>query len=151
MKKIKLYLDTCCYNRPFDNQSDEQIHLEAEAVITIIKLFLKNEIDISGSEVIDFEISKIPDQIKRVKVNEFSLLIQSKLLIDEAVEQHALDLEKLGFKAFDALHIAISVQNKLEYFVTTDKKLINISKGINYLPIKVINPLLFIKVYFYAD
>jgi hypothetical protein len=32
MKKKKLYLDVCCYNRPFDDQTVDAIRLEAEAV-----------------------------------------------------------------------------------------------------------------------
>ena len=34
--KMKLYLDTCCYNRPFDDQTQERIHLESEAILTIL-------------------------------------------------------------------------------------------------------------------
>jgi hypothetical protein len=33
---MKLYLDSCCYNRPYDDQTQERIHLEGEAVLAII-------------------------------------------------------------------------------------------------------------------
>ena len=26
-----VYLDNCCYNRPFDDQTQERVHLESEA------------------------------------------------------------------------------------------------------------------------
>ncbi|MDR2580249.1 MAG: hypothetical protein LBC85_04565 [Fibromonadaceae bacterium] len=29
---MKIYLDNCCYNRPFDDQSDIIIKLESEAI-----------------------------------------------------------------------------------------------------------------------
>lgn len=29
---LKLYLDNCCYNRPFDNLEQEKINLEANAI-----------------------------------------------------------------------------------------------------------------------
>ena len=32
---LKLYLDNCCYNRPFDNQSQIKIHLETQAKLYI--------------------------------------------------------------------------------------------------------------------
>lgn len=34
---MRIYLDVCCLNRPFDDQSQDRIHLEAEAVLAIIK------------------------------------------------------------------------------------------------------------------
>lgn len=32
----KIYLDTCCLNRPFDDQTQERIRLESEAVLAIL-------------------------------------------------------------------------------------------------------------------
>lgn len=34
---MKIYLDNCCYNRPFDDQTQERIHLESEAMLTILQ------------------------------------------------------------------------------------------------------------------
>jgi hypothetical protein len=36
---MRIYLDNCCFNRPFDNQTQLKIHLETEA-----KLFIQQEI-----------------------------------------------------------------------------------------------------------
>ena len=33
---MRIYLDSCCYNRPFDDQTQERIHLESEAILTIL-------------------------------------------------------------------------------------------------------------------
>ena len=33
---ITVYFDVCCLNRPFDDQKQDRIHLEAEAVLLII-------------------------------------------------------------------------------------------------------------------
>jgi hypothetical protein len=38
MKK-RIYLDNCCFNRPYDNQASLNVHLEAQA-----KIFIQNEI-----------------------------------------------------------------------------------------------------------
>ena len=32
----KIYLDVCCLNRPFDDQSQPRIRLEAQAVLAIL-------------------------------------------------------------------------------------------------------------------
>ena len=34
---MRIYLDVCCLNRPFDDQRQDRIHLESEAVLTILK------------------------------------------------------------------------------------------------------------------
>jgi len=39
---MKLYLDNCCYNRPYDDQSQEKNHMEGEAVLTIINICKQN-------------------------------------------------------------------------------------------------------------
>lgn len=36
---MKLYFDNCCFNRPFDDQSQLKIHLESQA-----KLFIQHKI-----------------------------------------------------------------------------------------------------------
>ena len=33
---MKIYLDVCCLNRPFDNQAQDRIRLETEAVVLIL-------------------------------------------------------------------------------------------------------------------
>jgi len=33
---MRIYLDVCCLNRPFDDQTQERIHLESEAVLIIL-------------------------------------------------------------------------------------------------------------------
>jgi len=34
---MNIYLDNCCFNRPFDDQSNQRIHLESETVKAILK------------------------------------------------------------------------------------------------------------------
>jgi hypothetical protein len=35
----KIYLDVCCLNRPFDQQSQARIRLETEAILEIINYY----------------------------------------------------------------------------------------------------------------
>ncbi|MEC4812312.1 MAG: PIN domain-containing protein [Scytonema sp. PMC 1069.18] len=50
-------------------------------------------------------------------------------------------LEQLGIKAMDALHVACAEASNCDYLVTCDKRLINRAQG---LTIKVMNPTDFI-------
>ncbi len=51
-------------NRPFDDQSQDRIRIESEAILAILNKCL-NEWTLVGSEAIDYEISKIPDDEKK--------------------------------------------------------------------------------------
>ena len=33
---MRLYLDVCCLNRPFNDRTQERIHLEAEATLIVL-------------------------------------------------------------------------------------------------------------------
>jgi hypothetical protein len=43
IKMTKIYLDTCCLNRPFDDQTQERIRLESEAMLAILSRIEKGE------------------------------------------------------------------------------------------------------------
>jgi hypothetical protein len=68
---MKLYFDNCCFNRPYDDQAQEKIHLEGEAVLAIIKMNKQNNGEIVGSPALDLEISQIKDDDKKDKVESF--------------------------------------------------------------------------------
>ena len=63
-----IYLDNCCYNRPFDDQTQERIHLESEAILTILKIGQMKRVVIVGSEILELEINRMLDENKKHKV-----------------------------------------------------------------------------------
>ncbi len=65
---MKLYLDVCCLNRPFDDQSQNRVRLEAEAVLSILELAGSGALEIIGSDIIDDELLQMPDNERREKV-----------------------------------------------------------------------------------
>jgi hypothetical protein len=151
MKKLKIYLDTCFYNRPFDDQTDEKIHIETEAIVTIFKLKDENRIKIIGSEIIDYETENITDFEKKMQVSNIIEMADEKIYINDDIEDRAKKLVSLGFKPFDALHIAASENQRTDFFITTDIKLLNLSKRLkSELLVTVNNPIEFIKEIFYG-
>lgn len=101
-----IYLDVCCLNRPFDNQVQERIRLESEAVLAILSGCERGKWYLVNSEVIEYEVSLTPDLEKREKVIAFTSLAHDKINVDSRVEKRANYLVGLGFKSFDALHLA---------------------------------------------
>lgn len=142
MKKMKIYLDVCCLNRPFDNQAQDRIHLESEAILSVLNYSQNLNWDIVGSEAIDIEIDKMPENEKKFKVNILASMYQSYIVVDRSIEMRALELLELGFKQFDALHIACAEKGSVNVMLTTDDHLISKAvKHSNILRIKIRNPL----------
>ncbi len=68
---IRVYLDNCCLNRPFDDQRQARIRLESEAIMAIIEQIQSGKINWISSGAIDIELSYAPDNI-RYLVNKFN-------------------------------------------------------------------------------
>lgn len=90
---MKVYLDACCLNRPFDDQTQIRIRLESEAVLTLLYRCEIGEWRLISSEVVNFEISKMPDTEKKEKVCIFKSLVHSNVIIDNKIEKGQLNLK----------------------------------------------------------
>lgn len=46
-----VYLDVCCFNRPYDDQTQDRVRLEAEAVLLILRRIEAGEwrLSVSGA------------------------------------------------------------------------------------------------------
>jgi len=62
---MTIYLDNCCYNRPFDDQTQERIHLGSEAILTVLKMGQMKKVIIVGSEILELEINHMIDENKK--------------------------------------------------------------------------------------
>lgn len=54
---MRIYLDNCCYNRPFDDQTQDRIHLESEAVLAVLKRGQTGLYQIIGSDILELEMN----------------------------------------------------------------------------------------------
>jgi len=144
--ELKLYLDNCCYNRPFDNQEQIQIRLETEA-----KLFIQQEIknknyQLGWSFMLDYENSQNPYNEKRKAIQVWKQIADEFCPPSDKLFEDALKFQELNIRHKDAVHLACAIQLGCDYFLTTDKKLlnkpiasINVIDPINFL-MKVRNP-----------
>lgn len=69
-----IYLDNCCYNRPFDDQTQERIHLESESILAILKCGQTGKYKIVGSNILQLEIEKMHDVLKKQRVKAMNPL-----------------------------------------------------------------------------
>jgi hypothetical protein len=52
---MRIYFDNCCFNRPFDDQSQIRIRLEAESKLFIQQKVLEKKIELVWSYILDYE------------------------------------------------------------------------------------------------
>lgn len=143
---IKIYLDNCALNRPFDDQSQERIRLETEAIILLLSRFETKEWIWLGSRALEIEIDKTPDAEQRLRLRRVFEFVSSNIELGEKELARAKSLEKLGFVGFDAVHLASAESGKADVFLTTDDRLLKLAKRLaTKLHVKVENPLDWIK------
>jgi predicted nucleic acid-binding protein len=139
---VKLYLDACCLNRPFDDQSQDRIRLETEAVLLIIQRCLDQEWTWYGSEVLTFELEQIPDADRWQKVRYLAKYIHTLIRLDSGITTRAQELSGIGISAFDALHIACAEEAVVDVFLTTDDRLIKLADRYpGRIQVRICNPL----------
>jgi len=136
-------MDNCCLNRPFDDQSNLRVHLEAEAIKTIISLLERQEWFLVSSQVLEFEISKNGDESRKKELNSMNALAHTVIQINATIAKRANEFEKQGLQAFDALHLACAEGNA-DIFLTVDDKFLNKAKNIQGVNIKISSPLIYL-------
>jgi len=138
---VKVYFDTCSLHRPLDNKEQLRIALEAEAVLGILAMCEVGIMNLVSSEVLLLEAERNQQPQKRAYVS--SILEQARIVItvNDAIEQRAKVLEKRGFKAFDALHIASAESGHVDYFCTCDDRVLKKTRRWTDLFVKIVSPL----------
>jgi len=138
----RVYLDNCVLNRPFDDQSQERIRLETEAIILVLARLERKEWTWLGSQVLELEIDKMPDTEQQSRLRHMMEFISLTVEIGEKELARAGEIQRLGFAGFDAVHLACAEIGKADVFLTTDDRLLKLAKRLaRKLRVKVENPL----------
>ena len=145
---MKIYLDNCCYNRPFDDQTQPRIHLESEAVLIILSRAQQKKDIILGSPILEFEMARMTDLVKKLRVKELYKIADRKSAYTDRVRARAQEIQKQSkIRLLDSLHIATAEEADADVLVTTDDRLIKMASRIE-LGVRVMNPLTFLKEVF---
>ncbi|MBD5504046.1 MAG: type II toxin-antitoxin system VapC family toxin [Lachnospiraceae bacterium] len=138
-----IYLDNCCYNRPFDDQTQERIHLESEVILTVLKMGQMKQVVIAGSEILKLEMNRMQDENKKQKVLDLYRVAGMHIPYTEKIKKRSAEIMSISkIRAFDSLHIASAEEANADVFLTTDDKLEKMAEKLE-LGIRVINPLRF--------
>jgi len=143
--QMRVYLDNCCFNRPFDDQSNIMNRMESDAKLFIQEQIKNGIINLVWSSVNEFENNDNPSFEKRERIAVWKQIAVEHCNLNETILDKALELEKIGLRSKDALHIACAIFAKADFFITTDKKILN--KDVS--GISLANPITFVEEFLY--
>ncbi len=140
---MRIYLDNCCFNRPFDDQSQLRILLESEAKLRIQENIRSGTFELVWSYILDYENSNNPFRERREQIIKWRTYSNEDIEESEDVLNIATMIVKHGIKKMDSLHLACAIKANTDYFLTTDDRVIK--KAIHIQNIQIVDPIGFIK------
>lgn len=139
---MRIYLDNCCYNRPFDDQSQLKVLIESLAKLSIQQKMRDGELEYVWSTVLDYEIgrSKFFDRTRQIL--PWADGAAEKVYVNADIRRRAREFEAAGVKPIDALHVACAEAAGCDWFFSTDNGLVKKARA--HTAMRVANPVEFI-------
>ena len=137
---MRVYLDNCCFNRPYDNQNFLKVKIETQAKLSIQQLILDRKLELVWSFILEFENDQNPFIERKRQIGTWQKLAAIDCNLTDDILSKSREFMKLGLREKDSYHVAYAISSNADYFITTDAKILN--KHID--GIKVISPTDFI-------
>ena len=138
-----IYLDSCCFNRPFDDQSQLLVRLQTEAELDIQQSIREGKLALAWSAVLDLENIANADSERSKAIEGWKSLAVIDMDANPQIEALAEEIAGIGVKPMDALHVASAITAGSAYLLTTDKQLLR--KMAVDPRVRVIDPVDFIR------
>ena len=122
---MKIYLDNCCYNRPFDEQDQNLIILETEAKLFIQEKVKHGAYTLVWSFMLDSENDENPSEDKREMIKPWKNIADEYCTASSNILEGAKEHMKTGLKHKDAIHLACAIKHNCDYLITTDRRFYN--------------------------
>jgi hypothetical protein len=103
---MRLYIDLSCFNRPFDDQTQERILRETEAVFAVLTRFSARDDTLVWSWAMSFENHRHPIPERRDEIAQWEMISEISVAVSESLQRRARQLAQQGIPALDAAHLA---------------------------------------------
>jgi predicted nucleic acid-binding protein len=133
-------MDVCCLCRPFDDQSQDKVRMETEAIVGMLARCATRDWVLICSDIIKLETNKNKDMQRKQKLLLLQELAAVHTKYNFEIKARAAAFRGCGMKMFDSLHLASAEYARADIFLTTDTRLIKAATRTN-VNIRVANPL----------
>ena len=141
---MRLYIDLNCFNRPFDDQRQERVRQETEAVFGILNRVVDGKDTLIWSWVISFENAQHPRPDRRDEIALWKNRAASLIALSAGIKERARQLEEQEMPALDATHLASAEAGGADVFVTCDDDIMRRARRLK-LGLRVVNPVAYWK------
>lgn len=143
---IRVYLDNCCFSRPFDDKEQSRVRLESQAIIVILGYVTDGSWTMVGSDAVDQEVGAIRDPGRRHSVQEMVAAATEHVSLNSDVTRRGEHLQTMGFRGYDAFHIACAEAGGADVLLTTDDAFMRRAQRVQHeLSVRVANPVTWLK------
>jgi len=143
---MKVYVDVSCLDRPFDDQWQQRIRLETEAVALLFDPFASGIWRHVSSDMALVEIAAMPDRDRQRRVRSLLPGSEDIITLSPAIYRRAESLIALGFRQADATHVAAAEAQGADVLLTCDDKLLNRARRRRRrLAVEVENPVIWMR------
>lgn len=140
---MRVYLDNCCFNRPYDDQSQLRIQMETQAKLEIQQQIRDEKLELATSYILEAENAVNPYERKRIDIQAFMDKYTKAFISeiqDKAVREQAAKIMETGIRLMDACHIACAMLAQCGVFLSTDKRVLKYQSE----AIRIMNPVMFV-------
>jgi len=120
---MNVYFDTSCLGRPFDDLSIARNDAETKAILAMLEMVQRGKLSLTISDVVLREIAATPQDLRRQQLIDIAGLANYVIRVSGKIRERGLELQRRGFKAFDALHVAVAEEAHVDRFCTADDRL----------------------------
>ncbi len=138
---MRVYLDICAIQRPFDDPSQLRVRLEAEAILTLIELCETGALDLVISAAHEIENGQNPHPERRAYATDVLALARHRVPSTSDVKERAAVYARAGLTRLDAFHLAAAVTSGATFFCTTDDRLLARGPNLDTNATSVVSPL----------
>jgi predicted nucleic acid-binding protein len=136
---MRIYLDNCCFNRPYDDQSQKTIRRETVAKLDIQSRIYAGEIELVWSYILEYENSLNKNLEKKNAILKWKSLAIIDINETPMIIELSKVIMKTGIHLKDAIHLASAIEASADFFITVDKRVLKF----NDERIKICNPVEF--------
>lgn len=124
---VRAYLDVCALKRPFDDQTQPRIRLEADAVLELLAA-PPERLTVVHAPAHELENAQNPLTWRAARVADWLATVPRAEAKAEDLARRTQELMTLGFRNFDAFHVACAENANADVFATTDDRLLALGR-----------------------
>ena len=121
---MRIYLDTCVYNRLFDDRSRARVWLEGLALTVILQMIESEDIILVSSSVLAYENSRNPFPHRMKWVNDCLNLAGHTQSVDGKIRVRAEEMEYAGEEGSDPLGSTVAGEAEVDNFAVVREMLV---------------------------